>query len=324
MTSGASPPRQPDPDHLVEVALRYAAHGWPVLPLHAPLPHGCSCGSLDCGSPGKHPRTRRGLHDATTDPTTIRGWWGRWPHANLGVATGDASGLLVLDIDLPDGPVSLERLQAEHGALPPTCEQRTGSGGRQLLFRRPAGDLGNRAGLMPGIDVRGDGGYIVVPPSVHASGGRYRWVVRAAAADPPSWLLALLRDRDRTRPVEAPAVPSARPLPVGEREQRYAAVALTRELGRLAAAPVGTRNDTLNRAAFNLGQLTGAGLLDPDHVAAELEHIAIDIGLGVAETRRTIASGLAAGHQHPRTPPAPAPPGRPGDVPVRRIAARRR
>jgi hypothetical protein len=88
---------------------------------------------------------------------------------------------------------------------------------------------------------------------------------------------------------------------------------------------MGSRNDTLNRAAFNLGQLTAAGLLDGEHVAAELERVATGIGLGPAETRRTIASGLAAGLQTPRTAPAPPPPvSRSVDTSVRRIAARRR
>ncbi len=322
MTATVSRPDQADPRHLVEVALRYATHGWPVVPLHTPRASGCSCHARDCGSPGKHPRTVRGLRDASTDLDLIRTWWARWPHANLGVATGTASGLMVLDVDLPDGPASLARLVADRGRLPETCEQRTGSGGRQLLFAHPGQPVSNRARLLPGIDVRGDGGYIVVPPSTHACGGRYQWTGRIPPAAPPRWLLELV---DRTRTSEVPSVELAAPPQAhGSREQRYAASALHRELTRLTSAAVGSRNDTLNRAAFNLGQLTAAGLLDCDHVAAELERVATGIGLGPAETRRTIASGLAAGLEHPRTAPASPPPdSRSIDTPVRRIAARR-
>ena len=306
---------------LVEVALRYAAHGWPVVPLHSPQGAGCSCRGDDCASRGKHPRTPRGLHDASTDAASIAAWWRRWPDANLGVVTGAASGLVVLDIDLPDGPTSLASLEAEHAPLPSTCEQRTGSGGRQLLFAHPGRPVGNRTRVQPGIDVRADGGYIVVPPSTHASGARYRWTGRVPLAPAPGWLLEVL-DRTRSADIAAVEMP-ALPLPTGSREQRYAASALHDELARVAAAVEGSRNDTLNRAAFNLGQLAGAGLLDRNHVTHELERVGIGNGLGPAETRRTIASGLAAGLQHPRAAPAP-PPSRSADAPVRRIAARRR
>lgn len=318
----------PERRHLVEVALRYARHGWPVLPLHTPDGRGCNCAPADCGSPGKHPRTARGLHDASSDPDLIRGWWGRWPDANLGVVTGAPSGLVVLDIDLPDGPSSLARLQAEHGRLPATCEQTTGSGGRQLLFAHPGEPVGNRARLLPGIDVRGDGGYIVVPPSIHATGGRYQWMGRIPPAAPPRWLLALL---DRSRPPHrSPAIePPDRPLPDGSRQQRYATAAMRRELTGLAVAVEGTRNATLNRAAFSLGQLVATGLLDGDQVAEELERVATGIGLGPTEARRTVASGLAAGINQPRaipdrSPTRAEPPTPPMPGPVRRLGARRR
>ena len=320
-------PAPPDAGHLVEVALRYVDYGWPVLPLHTPGPRGCSCTATGCGSAGKHPRTGRGLHDASTDPDQIRAWWTRWPDANVGVATGASSRLLVFDVDLPDGPTSLAELEAEHRGLPSTCEQRTGSGGRQLLFAHPGGTVGNRARLLPGIDVRGDGGYIVVPPSIHAIGSRYQWRGRIPPAEPPGWLLALLQ---RSRTADAPVVElAARTSPTDSQHQRYVAAALQRELASLAAAVEGSRNDTLNRAAFNLGQLAGAGLIDRDHVALELEQVAARIGLGAAEIRRTIASGLAAGLKHPRSPPPaaalrPMPGSESAGSPVRRIEARRR
>lgn len=317
------------PHRLSEVAVRYAEHGWPVLPLHTPQGDGCSCRRDDCASPGKHPRTSRGLHQATTDPEQVQAWWDRWPWANIGVATGTGSGLLVLDVDLPDGPASLARLEAERGPLPPTCEQRTGSGGRQLLFSRPDIGVGNRAAIVSGIDVRGDGGYIVVPPSLHASGDRYAWVARTSPVPVPEWLVTVLDRRQDHHPATVHH-PIVLPTLDGSRQQRYAAAALRSELAGLAAAVKGTRNATLNRAAFSLGQLVAVGLLDHDQVTAELERVARDIGLGPAEARRTIASGLAAGLDQPRAIAARPPTQHLGadcrslTPPVRRVGARRR
>lgn len=214
---------------------------------------------------------------------------------------GATSGLVVLDIDLPNGPASLARLTADHGPLPATCEQRTGSGGRQLRFAHPGHPLGNRTRVEPGIEVRGDGGYIVAPPSLHASGARYRWTGRVPAAPAPVCLLELL---DRTRTTDVAAAKAPTQLPPGTREQRYAASALHREIARVASAVEGSRNDSLNRAAFNLGQLAASGLLSPDDIAAQLEQAAVSTGLPTAEARRTITSGLSAGLTHPRTAPA--------------------
>lgn len=123
--------------------------------------------------------------------TEVRDWWQRWPDANLGIVTGAVSGLLVLDVDGLQGE---ESLRGRH--LPPTPTSRTGRG-THYLFRHPGGTVANRAGLLPGIDIRGDGGYIVAPPSVHPSGRLYEWAIRPEdepLTDPPSWLLDLLRN----------------------------------------------------------------------------------------------------------------------------------
>jgi hypothetical protein len=183
---------------LLKAALRYARSGWPVLPVHSAKSGRCSCRNSGCTSAGKHPRNKHGVKDATTDRQTIRKWWGMWPDANVGVATGKESGILVLDIDSRhDGPRSLKRLSAKEGPIPLCPVANTGGGGQHLVFEYPSGDIKNRTSLRPGIDVRADGGYIVAPPSRHVSGKRYLWRTNASpsAINPPAiprWLLKLM------------------------------------------------------------------------------------------------------------------------------------
>ena len=163
----------------LECALLYAGLGWRVFPLHSMRDGVCSCGDASCTSPAKHPRTKRGCKDAVADEPQIRSWWTRWPDANVAIATGRDSGLVVIDVDpRHGGDDSWEVLKHELG-IPTTWEVRTGGGGVHAYFRYPelraissgAGKLG------PGIDHRGNGGYVVAPPSNHASGGIYFWDV---------------------------------------------------------------------------------------------------------------------------------------------------
>jgi len=243
-------------------ALWYAAKlDWPVAPAHYIRPDGnCSCGRIECPSPGKHPMTANGFKDATTDLDTIRGWWDQNPEANVILQTGDATGLLVLDID-PDhgGNETLAALEAEHGPLAPTVEQITGSGGRHLLFRFPGPEYRNTAGKVGhGIDSRGAGGYIVVAPSNHRSGNVYRWrdghkPGQIEIAEAPNWLL----DRRRKNGSQAPSQPRTS----NGDARAYAEAALADEVKATATAQEGMRNDQLNRSAFALGQLVGSGLL---------------------------------------------------------------
>jgi hypothetical protein len=186
-------------DDLAAAAEAYAAFGLRVFPVHSVDGTGrCSCGK-ECGrNAGKHPRTPNGLHDATQDLDRVRDWWRRWPEANLAVATGSGSGVWVLDVD-PDhgGEASFAALEAAHEELAPTWGVETGGGGVHLWFLHEGPLLRTSAGrLGPGLDVRAEGGYVVVPPSRHRSGSSYRW---AEAWHPtlvdlipaPSWLVAL-------------------------------------------------------------------------------------------------------------------------------------
>ena len=272
-------------------ALDYAARRWHVLPLHTPTPDGgCSCGAPDCASPGKHPRTPHGLRDATTDPTVIREWWARWPDANIGVLTGTLSGFFVLDVDSDEAAAALK----ESGRTAPknALRQRTGRGW-QLFFMPPADFvLKNTAGVVADhVDTRGEGGYVVVPPSLHVNGRRYRWQTEGEPGPAPEWLLEALR------PTVNPTTP---PTPSTMRRailsDAYLEAALQSEAKTIRQAPEGTRNDTLNKAAFSLGQLEAAGL---SHADAEgvLVHAAVAAGLREDEARKTFASGWGNGRE---------------------------
>ena len=193
--SGGAPPQ----NLYLVAALDYVQRlSWPVFPSHSVDDTGnCSCRMPDCSSPGKHPRTQKGFKDATIDETTIRGWWEMWPDANVAVPTGESSGFDALDVDpRHSGTDSLDQMEAEHGSLPDTIEQITGSGGRHILFRHHDG-VGNKIALAPGLDVRGDGGYIIVPPSRHVSGRTYEWELSGLPgeipmAEWPDWFVKIL------------------------------------------------------------------------------------------------------------------------------------
>jgi hypothetical protein len=186
---------------LLNAALDYAERGLPVFAIWPALPSVtgrgfiCGCGRLhDDGNAAKHPMPRlapNGFKSATLDKDCIRQWWTSAPNANIGVATG--RGCIVLDIDLRhDGDKTLAVLEQQHGAVPPTWRATTGGGGVHLYFTTDV-EVRNSAGKIgPGIDIRGDGGYVVAPPSLHISGNRYTWdrPPEQTAAPMPAWLLA--------------------------------------------------------------------------------------------------------------------------------------
>lgn len=173
----------------------------------------CACPKgAACTSPGKHPLTRNGVKDATDDGGKIAAWREQHPRANWAIATGARSGVVVVDLDRKPGKNGLERLReivAARGGLPKTRTVRTGSGGLHLYFQHPGEEVANSASkIAPGIDVRGDGGYVMAPESNHVSGGTYSLIADLAPAPAPAWLLELLR---RPAPRSAPA-PAAAPV----------------------------------------------------------------------------------------------------------------
>ncbi len=201
----------PDPA-LRTAALDYARRGWPVLPLYPVFDRSCGCGDPLCKSPGKHPLravVHNGLHGASAFAALVAPWWTQHPNANIAIRTGQASGLVVIDLDDKphegrDGPATWRRLLTVHadGATPDTVEALTGGGGRHLYFQAPDGVViaSSKDALGPGIDVRAENGYVVAPPSTHTSGREYTWdsfshLDDTAIAPLPAWLFALLRTR---------------------------------------------------------------------------------------------------------------------------------
>lgn len=183
----------------VSYALDLARRGFRVFPVHCVRANGCSCKlGAGCPTPAKHPRVMRWQEVATTEEKQIREWWRQSPSANIGVATGKASGIVVIDVDTKsDGYASLLSLESEHGALPKTLTARTGSGGLHILFKYPDGaeikNLQASKKLGSGLDVRGKGGFVVAAGSIHASGNRYEWVdADAKIEEMPAWLVEKL------------------------------------------------------------------------------------------------------------------------------------
>ena len=236
-------------------ALHYAERGWHVLPLHAPEGNGCSCGKPHCSPIGKHPRTKDGLANATSDAATIVGWWRKWPVANVGIRTGECSGLAVLDVDGEKGKASLQELQATHGVIMPTLRAWTGRAsadgqrkGCHYFFKMPEGmALRNSAGVLgKGLDIRAEGGYVVAAPSKHHSGLLYQWLKKEVPlAEMPAWMLAALVKPKRG--LESKRLPLDSPQP------------------EESVFPEGRRNDGLVRLAgvlrnkgLSIGEMTGA------------------------------------------------------------------
>ncbi len=149
---------------MMDEAIKYAEMGLAVFPVRRT----------------KAPYTPHGCKDAKTDIRVIKSWWKRWPDAGIGIATGSASGgIVVIDIDIDEdkgvyGDESLREWEAENGELPETWRAITGRGGYHIYYRTDE-KIKNTTNLYPGVDIRGDGGYVVAPPSIHQNGNYYQW-----------------------------------------------------------------------------------------------------------------------------------------------------
>lgn len=292
-------------------ALELAALGFSVFPIWGITDGVCHCAQPDCASPGKHPPLK--WRDAATrDAAQIERMFRRYPLASsIGVATGEPSGVIVIDLDGEKGIRQWDRLCAGRGGHPTTIEAVTGGGGRHLYFQQPEGfdvrnGVGNRngidrIGLGPGIDIRSTGGYVLAPPSQHKSGNAYRWARgrapgQCAALEVPWWLL-----KDLVRGARHEEREEAQRTRVGE-TTRYGAAALTRIAGELAQCAPGNRNNALNRATFAVARLVAGGQIAESDGRSALVEAASACGLAKRETRLTIRSAWRAGLRHPFAP----------------------
>ncbi len=300
-------------------ALVHAGRGWAVFPVHTPrIDGGCSCGTPSCPRVGKHPRTPHGLRDATTDPGTILAWWWRWPEANIGVALGQRSGIVAVAVDpRHGGDETLAALEREHGAELESVEAVTGGGGRHIVFACPAGGCPTRY-PGEGLELRGDGAYIVVVPSLHASGRTYTWEVShdpddVALAPLPDWLLAIAHGAPSGRPASQSRLEPRRVLEgvsAGERDTtlfRYACrlrgKGLAREEAEIlvvqaarACQPPFPDQDA--RAKVASAWKYPSGDEDRDERRATVDGEPLSRGSGADGTTDTVPSRLTAGGSH--------------------------
>ncbi len=275
-------------DDMLRAALSFIEKGKPVFP---------------CNPADKSPMTQNGFYDASTDPATIKRWWAKNPGAAIGVPTGEKSGWVVVDKD--DYKAEFDQagwlaILEEIGGLPETLTQRTGGGGTQYIFQHPGHQVKCKNGLITGVDIKGDGGYIIVAPSPHPSGNHYKWKKKVDPASLPPALLDIINGKNN-RQEPPPPRQAYHPGTV----TAWAEKALSEESNRVATAAENTRNDVLNRAAFSLGQIVAGGGLDRSTVEAELMSAAAAAGLTSKEIPKTIQSGMKAGAGSPRTAPEP-------------------
>lgn len=242
----------------LDSALALAEAGYAVFPIHAMRDGVCSCTNPLCENPAKHPMTGSGHLDATVNARTVRGWWKRWPYANIGVATGERSGIVVLDIDGVEG-----RKNLNNRPIPETPSVTTGrtDGGTHVYFAYPEGqDYGSRIKMEAGLDLRANGGYVIVPDSLHATGAPYRWVIapenlegdfpsRAPLAPLPEWLTKLF-SQSRTKGQEGKDSENPKELRKGERD-----TGLTSEIGKLKRNGWSRESALTSALTFNANQV---------------------------------------------------------------------
>jgi hypothetical protein len=272
-----------------DAALYYARQGWAVFPLKPRA---------------KEPLVAGAYKAATAKLDQVEAWWTQWPDANIGLATGERSGVWVLDIDGPEGFASFDALEAEHGEVPDTQWASTGKGSH-LFWQCPAGhDPGRRIGVRPGLDFIGGSGYLVLPPSIHPNGREYVW----ADADTvipvaPDWLRGLEKPKPvstRTSTVFAVAprlgAPQTGPVQDPTSYLRGVARAASRSV---AGAAQGTRNHELFKQAAWICSVATALGLDDGAALRDVWQAARLVGLEEREIERTLQSAMEKGRSNP-------------------------
>ena len=286
----------------LELAQHYVAQGWPVFPCRSHAEeHGDQATGEIITLGEKTPLTPNGFKGATRFPRIIERWWSDWPNAAVGLPTGEKTGFFALDIDNKPGGANgfdwLSEMEAEHGPLPDTARVTSPNGGLHIYFKYVVGTR-NRGALGVGVDIRSEGGYVLAAGSTMANGRSYKWETDTREiADAPAWLLDLLLPK--SAPAHTQYSLSA------ATNNAYVDAAVDRELADLAGAPMGSRNNALNDAAFSIGTIVGAGALGESEARALLQDVARGWGRDWSRCCKTIENGLKAGIQNPRHIPEP-------------------
>lgn len=286
----------------LELAQHYVAHGWPVFPCRSHAEEHVDQATGEIITLGeKTPLTPNGFKGATRFPRIIERWWSDWPDAAVGLPTGEKTGFFALDIDNKPGGANgfdwLSEMEAEHSPLPDTARVTSPNGGLHIYFKYVVGTR-NRGALGAGVDIRSEGGYVLAAGSTMANGRSYKWETDTREiADAPAWLLDLLLPK--SAPAHTQYSLSA------ATNNAYVDAAVDRELADLAGAPMGTRNNALNDAAFSIGTIVGAGALSEAEARALLQDVARGWGRDWSRCCKTIENGLKAGMQNPRHIPEP-------------------
>lgn len=276
-----------------QFAQRYAKYNFKVFP---------------CKESGKLPKTKTGFKEATNVTKTIEEWALKWPNANIGIATGEVSGIWVLDLDGEPA----EQWLAKQDPLPITPEVRTGKG-RHIYFKLPKGvNVSNSAGqVAPNVDVRGTGGYVIAPPSVHPDGGVYQWhrehkPSTTPFAEAPEWLLKLVIKQEKPIKVQEPVTFIA---PNVDNADRYVKKVFDEEFRILATACQGTRNEQLFKSVAAMANYIGKGGATKSMVHDLAVAGARSNGLwndsGSDSCLATIESALKTGLSRPKEIPPP-------------------
>jgi hypothetical protein len=276
------------------------ARGLAVLPLWGVEASRCACGEASCDSPGKHPISklvRHGVKDATKDPETIRRWWTAYPKANVAIATGEISGIVVLDVDpRHGGHKSLKKLEKKYGKLVETYRVRTGGtkkdGPGLHHYFTYSDELVKRLKKLTkkpnGLDVLADGGYVVGPGSDHISGARYEVESHSIAAF----------EREAFQPPKAEPT-EEKPVPAAARSR--AERVLAKRYRVLAASEEGARNINEYESGFEVGRHVGAGALEHEEALERLLAATRKMRnpRPPRESRETLERGLRDGRKHP-------------------------
>lgn len=307
-----------DDTTLAEAAALYAAHGFRVTPVWwvRPGSTACACGNAECSAVGKHPIGNAWQKKATNDVDVVRDWWGKRRVASIGLAMGGADRLLAIDIDGEQGRRSWGELEAGVRKAPETLTSASGrpDGGEHRVFRlaahHDASRFKNRSSLktslkkLTGLDTRFENGQIVAAPSIHASGSKYRWTVRAPIAQLPDWLYEAL-----SSPVAlgTPAPPPAAPRPnVVPFAAPYVKKVLENAARAVAETKQGGRNALLFTKACTVFEYFVGEKLNHQEAWSTLADAGASAGLPKAEIESVLSKAWKRAQGKPRQVPPPS------------------